>query len=90
VAYCRAHGISYSAYSPMEGLSGHDVFDLPRVKAIAAAHNVSGAQVALKWLTQQNISVVTAAHVPAYIAEDFDLFSWGDLSVKEMAALGAL
>ena len=29
VGYCKAHGISYSAYSPMEGLSGQDLFKNP-------------------------------------------------------------
>ena len=89
VAYCRAHGISYSAFSPMEGLSGHNVFELPQVIAVAKAHNVSGAQVALKWLVQQGISVVTAAHTPAYIVEDIDVWSF-ELTAPEMAALAAI
>merc|ERR1712032_1765480 len=57
VAYCQSHGIQYSAYSPLEGLDGQDVFKLPEVVAIAKAHKASGAQIALKWLTQQNITV---------------------------------
>jgi diketogulonate reductase-like aldo/keto reductase len=57
---------------------------------VAKAHGVSGAQVALKWIVQQNISAVTAAHNPAYIAEDIDLWSWGDLTEGEMAALAAI
>lgn len=91
VAYCAEHGIAYSAYSPLEGLSGKDIFELPQVKAIAAAHNVSGAQVALRWLVQQAppISVVTAADEAAYIAEDLDLFSFA-LREEEMAALAAI
>ena len=90
VAYCQANNISYSAYSPLEGLDGQDIFDNPTVKAVAAAHGVSGAQVALKWLTQQGISIVTAAHNPAYIAEDIDLWSFGDLSAAEMTTLAAI
>jgi diketogulonate reductase-like aldo/keto reductase len=90
VAYCKAHGISYSAYSPMEGLSGHDIFKNPTVLAIAKTHNVSGAQIALKWLVQQEISAVTAVHQPAYVAEDIDLWSFGDLSDAEMAKLAAV
>merc|ERR1712087_542312 len=90
VKYCQEHGIVYSAYSPFEGLSGEDVFKLPEVKAIAKAHNVSGAQIALKWLTQQNITVVTAAHKPSYIAEDLDLWSFGDLTPAEMDTLSSI
>lgn len=60
VQYCQEHGIVYEAYSPLEGLPGKDVFKLPGVMKVAAAHNVSGAQVALRWLVQQNITIVTA------------------------------
>jgi 2,5-diketo-D-gluconate reductase A len=92
VSYCAAHGIAYSAYSPLEGLHGGNVFELPKVVAVAARHNVSGAQVALRWLVQQSppISVVTAAHRPQYIAEDLDLFSWGGLTPQEMVELAAI
>jgi diketogulonate reductase-like aldo/keto reductase len=62
VSYCKEHGISYSACSPLEGLPGKNVFDFPKVKTIASTHNISGAQVALKWLVQQNITVVAAAY----------------------------
>jgi diketogulonate reductase-like aldo/keto reductase len=89
VQYCKEHGISYSAYSPLEGLSGKDVFDFPQVKAIASTHNVSGAQVALKWLVQQNITMVTAAHNPAYISEDINLWAF-ELTDQEMSTLAAI
>eukprot|EP00041_Stephanoeca_diplocostata_P009327 m.143366 g.143366 ORF g.143366 m.143366 type:complete len:312 (+) comp17696_c0_seq3:130-1065(+) len=89
VAFCKAHGISYSAYSPLEGLSGRDVFKIPEVIAVGKAHNVSAAQVALRWLVQQNITVVTAAHNASYIAEDIDVFSF-TLTPAEMAALAAI
>lgn len=90
VAYCRKQGIQYSAYSPLGGLSGLDVFENPTVKSVAAVHNVSAAQVALRWLVQRNITVVTAADREEYIAEDIALFSWGDLSPEEMATLDAV
>merc|ERR1711865_677236 len=60
VKFCKANGISYSAYSPLGGLTGTDVFKDPTVIAIGNKHNVGPAQVALRWLVQQNISVVTA------------------------------
>ena len=79
----------YSAYSPLEGLNGGDVFNIPQVIAIGKAHNVSGAQVALRWLVQQNITAVTAAHNPAYIAEDIDVFSF-ELTPTEMDTLSKI
>ena len=57
----------------------------------ATAHSVSPAQVALRWLIQQDppISIVTAADTPEYCAEDMDLFSF-ELTAAEMATLAAL
>ena len=46
LAKCREKGITYSAYSPLGGLSGIDVLSDPRVKRIGAAHNKSSAQTA--------------------------------------------
>merc|ERR1712037_753240 len=86
---CADNGISYSAYSPLGGLSGLDIYKNPRVVAIGKAHNKSPAQVALRWLVQQNITVVTAANKESYEAEDMDLFSFS-LTDQEMAALTAL
>ena len=91
VAFCAAHNIAYSAYSPLGGLNGLDIFNNPTVKRIATAHSVSPAQVALRWLIQQDppISIVTAADTPEYCAEDMDLFSF-ELTAAEMATLAAL
>jgi 2,5-diketo-D-gluconate reductase A len=89
-AFCATHAIQYSAYTPLGGLSGLDIFKEPTVIAIGKAHNVSAAQVALRWLVQKNITVVTAANDPEYIAQDIDLFSWGELTADEMAQLAAL
>lgn len=87
--FCAAHGISYSAYSPLEGLDGGSVMKIPEVVQIGKAHGVSPAQVAFRWLIQQNITAVTAAHTPAYIAEDLNVFHF-HLTAAEMATLSAL
>jgi diketogulonate reductase-like aldo/keto reductase len=89
VEWCQANGISYSAYSPLGGLSGIDILKNLDVLAIAHAHTVSAAQVALRWLVQQNISVVTAASNPEYIREDIDVFSFV-LTPAEMATLARI
>lgn len=87
--FCADNGISYSAYSPLGGLSGLDIYKNPRVVAIGKAHNKSPAQIALRWLVQQNITVVTAADKASYETEDMDLFSF-TLTDAEMSALAAL
>ena len=88
-AFCVANGISYSGYSPLGGLSGINVLDNPTVKVIAATHQVSAAQVALRWLVQQNITVVTAGSNPQYIREDLELFSF-ELTAAEMTTLAKI
>jgi 2,5-diketo-D-gluconate reductase A len=90
VRYCQDHGISYSAYSPLGGLTGTDIWKNPTVQAIAKAHGgISPAQVALRFLVQQNITVVTAAMNPAYQREDMDVFSFS-LTEAEMVELAGL
>ena len=69
---CKEKGITYSAYSPLGGLTSVDVLHDPRVEAVAAKHKKSTAQVALRWVrvlpagshrirTRQRISVLTVA-----------------------------
>ena len=87
-AFAAAHGVTYEAYSPLGGLLGVDVLGDADVLAIAAAHGVAAAQVALRWVVQQGIALATAATNPAYMVEDLDLFSF-ELSDAEMATLAA-
>ncbi|MCU0985810.1 MAG: aldo/keto reductase [Acetobacteraceae bacterium] len=52
LALCRAHGIALTAYSPL-GKGG--LTDDPVLARIGAKHGVTGAQVALAWLTGQEM-----------------------------------
>jgi diketogulonate reductase-like aldo/keto reductase len=88
LAFCARHGITYEAYSPLGGLSHVDVLGDADVLAIAAAHGVSAAQVALRWVVQQGVPFVTAATNATYMAEDLDLFGFA-LSDDEMRTLSA-
>lgn len=89
VDYCQTHNITYMAYSPLGGLSGLDVFKNPVVAAVGKKHGVSAAQVALRWLVQRGIAVVTAADNAAYITEDISIFSF-ELSDEDMKMLATL
>jgi 2,5-diketo-D-gluconate reductase B len=51
VGYCQSKGIVVTAYCP---LAQGRLADYPALAAIAAKHNASSAQVALKWLLDQN------------------------------------
>jgi len=70
-------------------LDGVDVLGNVVVKGIAATHNVSSAQVALRWIAQQQSVFVTAAENPEYLKEDLDIFSF-QLSTEEMMKLNAI
>ena len=68
------------------------VLKLPEVIQIAAAHNVSTAQVALKWIVQHGAALATSVDGSAsaeYLAEDLDLWSF-ELSQQEMRTLDAV
>merc|ERR1712232_1028130 len=87
--YCEKHGIAYEAYSPLGGLSGINILGNAEVKAIAEAHGVSPAQVALRWIAQQGGLVVTAAESTEYLKDDLDIFSF-ELTDVEMSSLAAI
>merc|ERR1711981_1199658 len=55
-------------------------------KAIAAIHNKSTAEIALKWLVANNIPLVVQSTNPAHLKSDIDLWSW-ELSEDEMSTL---
>jgi diketogulonate reductase-like aldo/keto reductase len=92
VSFGKKHGISYQSFSPLCGpCSKKDHEDLisgPLVTSIGKAHNVSGVQVALKWLVQNGSPVIPKSSDPAHIQEDLDLFSF-TLTDAEMAKLNA-
>ena len=91
--YCNSNKITYMSYSPLCGgpngssCQHGSVMDIPVVQQISKMHNVSSAQIALKWIVQQGIPLATAVANEQYAREDLDLWSWGDLSADEMKKL---
>eukprot|EP00854_Cymbomonas_tetramitiformis_P014349 gene14349-16969_t len=83
---CRELGITYSAYSPLGGLSHIDVLSDPDVVQIAKKHNKSPAQVALRWVVQQEVVAVTASTQMKYDDQDLDIFNF-QLTEDEMILL---
>merc|ERR1712032_233464 len=96
IQYAAAKGIVHMSYSPLcGGFNGSscthgNVLSLPELKAIGQQHGVSSAQVALKWIIQSGHPLATAVWNPEYMAEDLDLWSWGNLTADEMNRLDAL
>ena len=93
IKYCNSNKITYMSYSPLCGgpngssCQHGSVMDIPVVQQISKVHNVSSAQIALKWIVQQGIPLATAVANEQYAREDLDLWSWGDLSADEMKKL---
>ena len=79
-------GATYEAYSPLRHV---DLAD-PTLVQIARGHNVSTAQVALRWIYQQGIQIATSPGVnEEYIAQDLALPTFA-LTAGEMATLSAM
>merc|ERR1712066_1108219 len=94
VQYCRQKNITVQAYSPLGSWTGptsKSVFKDATVLKIAAAHNVSAAQVALKWIVQRGDILAVLSANKAHQANDADLFSpdfqLSDSEMKDLAQL---
>lgn len=85
LAWCQRHGVLVNGYSPFD--STHALSD-PRIAAIGKAHNVSNAQVILRWNIQLGIAINPMSTNPKYQKENLDVFGF-NLTVDEMRTLGA-
>eukprot|EP00040_Diaphanoeca_grandis_P017717 m.92884 g.92884 ORF g.92884 m.92884 type:complete len:328 (-) comp26579_c0_seq2:84-1067(-) len=77
IAYNRAHDVVPQAYSPL-GSGSSLVLDNNVTVALAKEHGVSSAQVALRWLVELNVPMITttsSTQVP-YMLEDLAIFNW--------------
>lgn len=87
IAFCDANNITVEAYSPLSGAKGaQSVFKDETVKAIADAHNVSAAQVALRWIVQRGHTLAVLSSSTEHQANDADLWSF-ELADEEMDTL---
>jgi diketogulonate reductase-like aldo/keto reductase len=82
----RKHGIVFIAYCP---LGRGRLFSDPILADIAKARGRSVAQVALRWLVQQNVAVIPRSSNPQRIAENAKIFDF-ELSADEMKRIAAL
>jgi diketogulonate reductase-like aldo/keto reductase len=86
-AACARHGIAFVSYAP---LGRQQATQDATVKAVAAAHGRTPAQVLLRWHVQQPGTVaIPKSADPGRIAENFAIWDFA-LSPAEMAAISAL
>ena len=86
LAAARERGLVYVAYCP---LARGRLFGDPVLIDIAKAHGRSVAQVALRWLLQQNVASIPFSSSPQRIADNFAVFDFtlGDDDMRRIAAL---
>lgn len=86
VEYCRQRDIVVESWRPiMRGLVG----EIGEVARIAATHDRSAAQVAIRWILQKGIVVIPKSSRPERIRENFDVFDF-KLTAEEMAVMDSL
>lgn len=85
--YMAKAGIVLEAYSPL-GTNNTALIKGPLTTKIGAAHNKSGAQVALHWIWQHGHALTTKSSKATHLAEDADLFDW-EVTAAELAELDA-
>ena len=90
IPFIQGKGIVVQCWYPLGG-RGYtaELLDDETIKAIAAAHGVSAAQVILRWDLQRGIVVIPGSSNPEHIHENLDLFGF-ELSDEEMEQIAVL
>jgi diketogulonate reductase-like aldo/keto reductase len=86
LAAARQRGMVFTAYCP---LGRGRLFSDPVLAEIAKARGKSIAQIALRWLMQQNVAAIPRSSNPARIADNFKVFDF-TLRDDEMKRISAL
>jgi 2,5-diketo-D-gluconate reductase A len=81
----RERGVTLEGYSPLKTMNLAD----RRLVAIAEAHDVSPAQVVIRWHLEHQIVVIPKSVHPERIAENWNVFGF-ELSEDEVAELDGL
>lgn len=88
VAFCKKHGIAVEAYSPMARGADLNAGD-GTIEKIAAAHEVSPAQVILRWHIENGTIIIPKSVHADRQKENLNLFGFA-LTADEHAAIDAL
>lgn len=84
--YCSSHGIVVEAYSPLG--QGADL-ESPTVREIAGLHNVTPAQVVLRWHVQKGHVAIPKTTHGGRMHENLSIFGF-ELTPEQMARLDAM
>jgi len=86
--FARNHGIAVEAWGPL-GQGKYDLFGMRPVADAAAAHDVTPAQVVIRWHLQNGIIVFPKSNSRERMAENFDVLGF-QLTGTELAAIDEL
>ncbi|KAJ8646874.1 hypothetical protein MRB53_008622 [Persea americana] len=91
--FCKENGIHVSAWSPL-GANGAPwgspaVMENPVLKEIAAAKGKSIAQVALRWIHQQGVSVIVKSFNKERMKANLEIFGW-EFSEEELQKISQI
>ncbi|KAH7570800.1 hypothetical protein JRO89_XS05G0192700 [Xanthoceras sorbifolium] len=87
-AFCKSKNIVVMAYSPL-GKGGNQILDCDLLKEIAQSKEKTTAQVALRWVYEQGVSLVTKSFNKDRMKENLDIFDWS-LSKEELNKIDQL
>ena len=86
VRYCREHGIAVQAYAP---LARGAYLDRETLIQIGQKYGKSSAQIGLRYLVQQGISVIPRASDAVHLTSNLDIFDF-ELSEIDMQMIQAM
>ena len=93
IKWCQNKGVIVEAMSTFSHYRSNEprqeILENPILKRIAILHQKSVAQIVLRWLLQQGISVIPKTWDENYLAENINLFDF-ELSPDEMAIIDGL
>ncbi|MCR5083995.1 MAG: aldo/keto reductase [Succinivibrionaceae bacterium] len=77
IAFCAGHGIGVEAWAPLGGQgSGGDILHNPTMEAVARRHEVTTAQVALRWQLQRSVVILPKSVHEERIRANADLYGF--------------
>lgn len=93
VQFCKEKKIHVSAYSPL-GANGAfwgslAVMESPILKQVAASTNKTIAQVALRWVVEQGVSVIVKSFSKERMEENLRVFDW-QLGVEDVSKIHSI
>jgi diketogulonate reductase-like aldo/keto reductase len=86
VDYCKAKNIVLEAWSP---ICKGTAFELPEVKAVAARHNKTGAQILIRWCLEKGYAPLPKSVTPSRIHENANVFDF-TLSSEDIFILDSI